>query len=198
MSMTTATKRCPGFAPDGTLPHEVPADLEHFNSNRGSKDGLATRCKPCGNKYGKAWAAAKAKGESFSVKANVPLVAVLAEEPVPDPDPVAEREALEREAIDEPRAGEPSTLNVASVKSGPTYHDDLAVRAARGKAPGYQPEEVDGVIYALPVNGTATDTGEGQAALAAVNAARDEARRKRQREAKRTQRANAKAKAAQA
>jgi hypothetical protein len=187
--MTTATKRCPGFAPDGTLPHEVPADLEHFNSNKGSKDGLATRCKPCGNKYGKAWTAAKKAGEQFSVKANVPLVVALAGEPEAMP-------TRSYATTEDGAAIDPATLSVAAVKAGPEYHDDLAVRAARGRAEGYTTEEIDGVIYALPINGSA-ETPEGQAALEAINAATVAARRKRDRDRKREQRAAAKA-AAQA
>lgn len=55
----TATKRCPGFEGIEQAPHDLPADLKNFNSNRGSKDGLSTRCRICGNAYGKAWAARK-------------------------------------------------------------------------------------------------------------------------------------------
>lgn len=192
--MTTATKTCPGFAPEGIAPHTEPADLEHFNSNRGGKDGLSTRCRDCGNRYGKAWAAAKKRGEKFSVK---PTVAVADDTPVPDPDPVAEREAMEREAIDEPRVGDPPKATVAVVsplRPTPKYHDDLALRAHRGKAEGYQAELVGDTYFALPVNGT-INTPEGQAALDAVNEARTVERRRRDAERKREQRAAAKAKA---
>lgn len=55
--MATTTKRCPGFEGIDQPAHDLPADVANFNSNAGSKDGLSTRCRACGNAYGKAWAA---------------------------------------------------------------------------------------------------------------------------------------------
>lgn len=170
---TPGTKRCPGFAggDPAILPHEAPADLEHFNSNKGGKDGLSTRCRDCGNRYGKAWSAAKKRGEQFSVKAAPAITVEVSGAPL-----------------------EPTT-SMAPIVLQPAVtvpFDDLAARAERGEAEGYTAETVDGVIYALPINGSAS-TDEGQAALAAVNEARAKARRAADAQRKREQRAAAKA-----
>jgi hypothetical protein len=191
------TKHCPGFSPTTPpepgeyrqAPHEVAANLEHFASNRGNKDGLATRCKPCGNAYGKAWAAAKRKGEAFSTRQpKAEPIAVT----VPDiSDPSIPDEELAMKAP-------PPTLAVAGVAAPTVYHDDLAVRAARGKAHGYVTEEVNGVVYALPSGNGAVRSDEGQAALEALNDARATERRRRDAERKRAERAAAKARAGEA
>ena len=203
--MSSTTKRCPGFGPDGIAPHELAATLEFFNSNRGSKDGLSTRCRDCGNRYSRAWSAAKKAGERFSVRAHVPLVVVLAEPARPP-----QLEALEDAMIDEAiatseaaaeriRAEErPATLHVVgSSKPSPQYANELAVRAGRKRAKGYTTEVVGGLIYALPESPAAIASEEGQAALELVNEARAADRRRRDAERKRASRAAAKA-AAQA
>jgi hypothetical protein len=182
----TATKRCPGFAPGAIAPHELAATLENFNSNKGSKDGLSTRCRVCGNLYGKAWAAAKKQGEKFSVRANPPLVAVIVEEPGEELQPGAAQ-----------AAAKPATLHVEA-PSIPQYADVLAMRAGKGRVKGYTLEQVGGLIYALPVAPQVVASEEGQAALELVNQARAADRRKRDAERKRAERAAKKARAAEA
>jgi hypothetical protein len=169
MTTTPATKRCPGFAPIGQAPHDVPADAEHFGAHKGSKDGLQVYCRTCDRAYQKAWR------ESKAAKAAGTAPAAAA-----------------------PAAGEPQlpppTVRVSPTRATPVYHDELAQRAAKGKAPGYGTETIGGVIYALPTNGDVT-TDEGQAALAATNEAHAAARRKRDAERKRAERAAKKAQA---
>lgn len=172
----TATKRCPGFAPNGVAPHDEPADLEHFNSNKGSKDGLSSRCRSCGNAYGTAWAKAKREGKTFSVKGGT-----------------GGPGGSERSSAPElPKA----TVVVAEPPAAPKYHDDLAVAAHRGKAKGYTAELVGEVWFALPEGNGEVTSAEGQAALQAVNEARATERRRRDAERKRAERAAAKARAA--
>ena len=60
------TKRCPGVESLGMPAHEGLA--AEFGTSKSGKDGLTTRCKACGNAYGKAWAAAKKDGTDFSAK----------------------------------------------------------------------------------------------------------------------------------
>jgi hypothetical protein len=190
------TKHCPGFSPTTPQapgayrqePHEVPADLEHYTSNKGSKDGLSTRCKPCGNAYGKAWAAAKRKGEAFSTRQ-------LKAETQTAPERAAAVAELQMERA---AAAPPPTLAVAGVAAPTVYHDELAVRAARGKAAGYVTEEVNGIVFALPSGNGAVNSEEGQAALEALNNARATERRRRDAERKRAERAAAKARAGHA
>lgn len=173
---TPGTKRCPGFAGGNPpiLPHQAQADLEHFNSNKGSKDGLSSRCRPCGNAYGKAWAAGKRAAAAASYDATVAPEAAPAAEPMPT------------RTYDVAEGG-----GLVPVR----YHDELAERASNGEIEGYVAEVIDGITYALPYDGTAT-TPEGQAALEATNAAHAAARRKRDAERKRAERAAAKQAAA--
>jgi hypothetical protein len=66
--MAIELRRCPGYWPTGQEPHDLPADLVSFNANRSGKDGLSVRCRSCGNAYLKDWAAAKKRGEKFSLR----------------------------------------------------------------------------------------------------------------------------------
>lgn len=193
----TATKRCPGFASGGMPPHELAATLENFYSNKGNKDGLATRCRVCGAAYGKAWAAAKKAGVPFSSKANAPLVALPAGAlEAPEDAALADAGiALSNAAAEKVRAEEPppATLHVARPAGTPQYADELAVKAGRGRAQGYTTETVGGLIYALPESQEAVSSDEGQAALELVNSARAADRRRRDADRKRQERARAKA-----
>ena len=177
-------KRCPGFEPEPAVPgeyrqepHSLPADTENFNSNKGSKDGLSVRCRKCGNAYGKAWAKAKKDGTTFSLRAQ-------------------RAEVANAELAEAVRDQPPSTVSVSDVKVTPVYHDDLALRAHRGKAEHYTAEQIGDVWYALPTGNGAVNSPEGQAALEAVNEARANERRRRDAERKRNERAAAKTKAA--
>lgn len=180
MTDATPTKRCPGFDPEGgeyhQPAHELPADLANFNSNKGAKDGLSSRCRQCGNAYGKAWAAGKraaAKGEAITMPTRTYQI--------------TEAGSLEPEQ---------PAVRVSAVPPPEQYHDQLAVDAKRGRAPGYSAELVGDTWYALPTNGDAS-SDEGQAALEAVNAARLTERRRADAERKRLSRAAAKQKALQ-
>lgn len=197
------TKRCPGFAPGGQPAHELPATAEHFGSNAGNRDGLSSRCRACSSAYSTAWAAAKKKGEQFSVKApglrdghGRPVAAETAE------DWATEHRATggahygitgpgSSSRTECPLCQPPAQLVVSEGQPTATYADPLAVKAHRGKAKGYSAELVDGVWYALP-DGSAAGTAEGQLALEAVNLARAAARRKADAERKRRERAAAK------
>lgn len=183
--MAPTTKRCPGVESLGLPAHEATATLEFFASNAANADHLATRCKVCGAAYGKAWSAAKKAGTTFSSK-GTPGQAMPAR--VYDITP---------EGKLEPRKAEPTPIRRNdSLAGGLTYADKLAERAALRKARGYTTEVVGGVIYALPGD-SVVGTPEGQAALEALNRARDAERRRRNTEAKRAQRARAKAAAAE-
>lgn len=176
---TQPLKRCPGFDPQGESayrqePHELPADLEHFHSSKGNRDGLSSRCKACGLAYSKAWSAAKKAGGGLSLRAERKAGATAPAASYPRPTLVA-----------------PAPQPVLE-----SYADPLARAAREGTAPGYTAELVDGVYYALP-DGGAAETEQGQVALQAVNEARKAARRKADAERKRRERAAAKA-AAQA
>lgn len=178
-------KRCPGFEPEPAVPgeyrqepHSLSADTTNFNSNKGSKDGLSVRCRPCGNAYGKAWAKAKKAGTAFSLRAQ--RASVAGEEPAA------------AGIADAP----PSVVSVSAVAAAPKYHDQLAVAAHRGKAHGYTAELVGDTWYALPSGNGEVTSPEGQAALAAVNEARANERKRRDAERKRAERAAAKEKAA--
>jgi hypothetical protein len=93
-----------------------------------------------------------------------------------------------------PATGEP----LVPVPAGPTYANERAELAHRGRLGGYASELIGGVIYALPESPDVVGTPEGQAALAACNEARGAERRRLDRERKREQRARAKAAAAEA
>lgn len=171
-STAPTTKRCPGFLPDGIQPHEAAATPEVFNRNKGSKDGLSTRCRDCGNRYSKAWSAAKKRGEEFSVKAPA---AQAAEAPAPAP------------------VAPPASLHVSDPKPTPQYANELAVQAGRGRAKGYTTTTIGGLVYALPESSEAVASAEGQHALATVNEAKAAARRAADAERKRNERAAARA-----
>jgi hypothetical protein len=76
-------------------------------------------------------------------------------------------------------AGKPAPVAKAAKKAAklaavPTYADPLAERIALADPPvkGWTTETLHGTIYALPVDGDAVGSPEGQAALEAVNAVR--------------------------
>lgn len=166
----TTTKHCPGFTDPGgadiysQAAHEVAADTEHFGVNRSAKDGLGVYCRPCDRAYQKAWREAKARGEKLNLR---------------------------------PAAGKPAsapatptaTVTVRTTRPSTVYHDQLAVDAARGKAPGYTAETIGGKVYALPTDPAIVKTPAGQAALAACNEAKLAERRKRDADQKRAERA---------
>lgn len=206
-------RQCPGFAPDGIAPHRLPADLQNFNSNKGAKNGLSTRCRVCGNLYGKAWAAAKKAGQPFSVKDQGGVYPT----PAPDETPlVADAQGFLKTPYELKEAGQPSAsaaarerraakmaevdaLYEASQTVSPIRESELNPQRPTALVEGWQEEIIDGVAYTLPTDPAVLGSPEGQAALEKVNEARARARRKRDAERKRTERANAKtAKAAQA
>jgi hypothetical protein len=198
MAPTAATtKRCPGFdpGPDAppeayrALPHTLPADIEHFNSNKGSRDGLSARCRVCGNAYGKAWAAAKKAGTSFSLRAQREA-------------PAEPAQALTHQDGSEVFTGRADQVQARLSVSGTTssarrFADPLAQRLARKSQPGWALEVIGGVEYALPTDQATVDTIEGQAALQGIHEAKAADRRRRNTEQKRASRAAARA-AAQA
>lgn len=190
MAQNAPTKRCPGFAPGGIEPHELAATSENFVSNAGNKkDGLATRCRTCGNLYSKAWSAAKKAGTTFSARRPHPLSLRH-----PGGEPVFTASAAQVAERETP----PATLVVSPGKGTPQYADELAMRADRSKAPGYDTTTVGALIYAVPTSAAAVASEEGQAALERLNAAKAADRRKRDADRKRAERAAAKERTATA
>lgn len=197
---STATKRCPGFIGIGQPAHELPADLEHFNSNKGGKDGLSSRCRVCGNAYGKAWAArARAIAKADAI------------------DPGREGGIVRDRALDEARRpietyatsnghqqlthpdGSPVFTGRADQVAEREAAAPPALEVAKGLArPGWTVEAVGGNVYDVPTEPETVQTPEGQQALEAVNAATVAERRRRDAERKRTERAAKKQAAATA
>lgn len=182
--MATTTKRCPGFEGIDQPAHDLPADVANFNSNAGSKDGLSTRCRVCGNAYGKAWAARDRTAKKGRDVSDMP-VGVFAPGKAMAPGGAA------LAALDTLDAG--GTADEALTEAIATGLEGLLAKY-RGE-PGWSVEVVAGVEYPLP-DGKEAGTPDGQAALAAVNAAQAAERRRRDAERKRNERAAAKAKAA--
>ena len=160
------TKRCPGVESLGMPAHEGLA--AEFGTSKSGKDGLTTRCKVCGNAYGKAWAAARKAGVDFSAKVGNGQAGPR----TPTPE--------ERATLDEQRV---AVAQEARQLAGP----NAVLRK------GWTAEVVGGTTYAMP---STEDVGtpEGQAALELLNRARDDERKRRNAEARRAQRAAAKAK----
>lgn len=201
---STATKRCPGFAGIGQPAHDLPADLGNFNSNKGSKDGLSSRCRTCGNAYGKAWAArARAIAKADAI------------------DPGLEGGIVRDRALDEARrpietyaasnGATPAPQQLTHPDGSPVFTgraDQVAEReaaappaleVAQGLArPGWTVEAVGGNVYDVPTSSEAVATPEGQQALETVNAAIAAERRRRDAERKRNERAAKKQAAATA
>lgn len=165
-STTSTPKRCPGVAPVGILPHELAATSENFSSNRAAKDGLATRCRPCDQRYIREWNAAKKRGEKFSVKAGAPI----------------HTEAMER-ALNEPAPRATLHVDGSEVFMATAKQRAEREQAAAGESPAVAKRRAQ-----LP-QGKAVETPAGQAALAAAAAAEQAARRAAGAEAKRRQRA---------
>jgi hypothetical protein len=163
-----------------TEPHTAP--LSEFNRYSSSKDGYDKICRVCWATYERTRKARKAEA---------------AGEPVPMPKRayrVKGDGTLQPVAPAEPASG-PATVSVSGLQEPPKYADPLAVKAARGKAPGYTTEEINGTIYALPEGPEAVASAEGQVALEACNQARAAERRRRDAERKREERARKKAEA---
>lgn len=177
------TKRCPGYAPGGIDPHELPATSEHFVSNKGNRDGLATRCKTCGKAYQQGWSAAKKAGEQFS--ARRPRVIEQASAAIRASNSIEEAEdhlasaavALSNEAAERQRQ-QPAPIPAA--------------RGPRADQHGWSTTRVAGVEYPLPTDAATVATDEGQQALDHIA----RAKRAQGAQAKRDQRARAKAEAA--
>lgn len=180
----TSPRQCVGAKLAGeqlTPPHE--AALSEFNRYKASPDGYDKICRVCWSTYEKTRRARKAAAAEQAERA--PGVAQAAEE------------ARRHEAAAK-TARQPATLIASGAKAPREYADQLALQAARGKAPGYATEEIGGVIYALPEAPEVVGTPEGQAALAACNGARATERRRREAERKREERARKKKAAAEA
>lgn len=213
-----ASKRCPGYAPIGQEPHELPATTEHFHKAKGTPDGLYQSCKRCANAYQRDWQAAKKAGKPFGRKAATApeampkrTYAVIEGGLAPVSEAEAEAAVMEAgrlqgeygeeqpEPTPEPTLP-PATLRVSDPPASPQYADELAREVARSKSRGkykhYTLEQVGGLLYALPTGNGAVDSEEGQAALQLVNGARAAERRRRDAERKRAERAAAKARAA--
>lgn len=183
---TETLKHCPGVESLALPAHDLPPTGENFSANKSLRDGLAVRCRRCDGAYGKAWLAAKKEGRKFSARL----------EPLQEPATGGPAPATPPEPAGFPVSAARGLRAAAGALAGrptPTmYHDQLAVRAERGRAPGYTAETVGGVIYALPDGATAS-TPDGQAALQVVNEARSTERKRRDAERKRTERAAKKA-----
>jgi hypothetical protein len=161
-----------------TPPHV--AALAEFNRYSASKDGYDKVCRVCWSLYEKTRRARKAAEAGEPAPAAMPARSYRVK-----PDGTG----LEAVAPEPP----PSTVVARGIKQPPKYADQLAHRAARGKAPGYTTETIGGIIYALPEAPEAVGSPEGQVALQACNDARATERRRRDAERKREQRAAAKA-----
>lgn len=206
MEPTTATtKRCPGFEPTGQAPHELPADLENFNANAGSKDGLSTRCRVCGNLYGKAWAqrqraVAKADALEPGIERDLALDAAYAILPSKRAPQLTSkgREALVNAGADPAAvAAATSAEDVAEVHDA--YQAGLVANTPRerfvaeqAQQPGWTTTTVAGAAYAIPQDPEAVATPEGQEALEVVGAAKRKVgadRKRAERAAKKAQQA---------
>lgn len=185
---TTPTKHCPGVLSLGLEAHDLPATGENFSTNKSMKDGYALRCRRCDGAYGKAWTAAKKAGTKFSARLEPAEVAAKPERTGPRVRKVAEIVQAVAKAEPAPEPIDPPQH--LSQRGRDAWY------AKRGRRPGWTTEQVGDTSYPLPLD-EAVGTPEGQAALEALNRARDDHRRKLDAARKREQRARAKAAAAE-
>jgi len=179
------TKRCPGYAPEPPSAsdyyqpaHELAATLENFNSNKGNPDGLSTRCRACGNAYGKAWSAKqrairKADLMEVGIERDRALDAAYALPPrkaskAAKAAPVAEVELA------------PDPVAIEAVQA------EQAAPAVDAEVPdGWALSTIAGKRYLIPASQEAVASEEGQQALDRAN----EARKAQARDQKRAERA---------
>lgn len=190
----SATKRCPGFAGIAQPPHDAPANLETFGSNKGNADGLTTRCRSCGNAYGAAWSArARAIRKAETIEDESERASAIDQAKAIDVNGyaqlLADRDVRKLDDAPEPAEPEPlaTTADAQVATSETPVPPDLASR------PGWGSSKIAGVLYAIPTDANEVGTAEGQAALKLAN----DARKAQAAQSKRDQRARAKEAAAQ-